>query len=369
MKAALITIVDNINFGTYLQAYACVMKLKNIFTEIEVINYIRPYLNSRQIALEYLKDTRKSWIKRVIYALSYMIVEPFMIWNVKKFLTKRVKMSKRYNSYYDLIKCPPKADYYITGSDQVWNYKHNHGLDYTFFWAGINGYKCSYASSIGTEDISDIKIQDEMAKLLQEYKYISVRESSAQYALNKIGLRNVQHVLDPTLLLNKEQWAQHANKKFKKEESYLLIYTVEKEKIDVIKEQATIIAKQYNYKIYVVCPTIKFKKDYNADKVFNLASVELFLSLFLNADFVLASSFHGTAFAINFNKNFLTISPGAFSSRVNSLLEITNLQDRYISKPIYNYNTKYKDIDYNIVNNILEKNRKKSEDYLNSFIR
>ena len=64
MKIILTTIVDNINFGTYLQAYATVRKLEERGHQITVLNYIRPYLTGKNYALAYLNDKSKSIIIR-----------------------------------------------------------------------------------------------------------------------------------------------------------------------------------------------------------------------------------------------------------------------------------------------------------------
>ena len=80
-----------------------------------------------------------------------------------------------------------------------------------------------------------------------------------------------------------------------------------------------------------------------------------------HASFVVASSFHGTAFPINFNRQFLTITPGAFSSRIASLLELTGLQERRINGiSDLEESLIYRTIEYESVNSVINKNREKS---------
>lgn len=102
-------------------------------------------------------------------------------------------------------------------------------------------------------------------------------------------------------------------------------------------------------------------RDWNidcCDKNFYYSTPDMFISLLLQADFVVVSSFHGTAFSVNFNKPFFTVLPSRFASRIDSLLEKCGLMNRKISE----YSTNYldDDIDYQVVNNILEKERVKS---------
>ncbi|MFR8837562.1 polysaccharide pyruvyl transferase family protein [Bacteroides nordii] len=361
MKIILTTIVDNINFGTYLQAYATVRKLEERGHQITVLNYIRPYLTGKNYALAYLNDKSKSIIIRYLYCIGYMSLNRYMTWQVKRFLQSHSNMTKKYYDAETIKKQLPPYDLYLTGSDQVWNSAHNFGIDTIFFWKGIKGKKASYAASIGLESFPEDQ-RYEIKKLLSEYEKISVRESFGIKALNQLGLINVQQVLDPTLLLNKEEWKSIAVKsKFHKCESYLLIYSVELNRTSAVINIAQKIAAERNLKLYMVCPTFKFKKKINVDRVFNLASVETFLSLFSQADYIVASSFHGTAFAINFNRQFVTVSPERFSTRVNSLLELLQLKNRYIKDeseiPIEN-------IEYKFINKKLNEERMASEAFI-----
>ena len=86
-----------------------------------------------------------------------------------------------------------------------------------------------------------------------------------------------------------------------------------------------------------------------------------------DADFIIASSFHGTAFAVNFNKQFLTISPGKYNTRVCSLLKLCQLENRYIAEEVVDIGN-LDSIDYGSVNCILTKNREDSMNYLRTFL-
>ncbi len=362
MKLYLITILDNINFGTYLQAFSTAYKMRRRDYDVHVVNYIRPYLRPTQVALNYFNKDNWSYIKRFIYCIAYISLEFYMRYNLKRFISKKINLTIKCENLNQINKVTNDADILLTGSDQVWNSSHNHGLDLCFFWAGINKPKFSYASSIGMENF--LKDEQEIVKeLLDSYSIISVREDHAKKLLNSLGVKDVCQVLDPTLLLDKKEWHSYCIPKFKKTESYLLIYSVEPKRNLMVSKQAQIIAKERGLKIYVVSPSFKFKKDFNADRVFNFASVELFLTLFYNADFIVASSFHGTAFSINFNKEFITISSSDFNSRIYSLLTLFNLTERCVVDELIT-NDDLKPIDYELVNSILDVERNKSEVFL-----
>ena len=367
-KVDIITIVDNVNYGTYLQAFATAKIVMILKHKVEIINYIRPYISPIQVAKEYLKNDQMSFLKKWSYAFFYVTLYPYMIWQVKRFLTKRVKMTKKYKSYKDLKKNPPKADIYITGSDQVWNSDYNNGIDKSFFLDFIDGDKYAYAASVGINSFGTNERED-VFLLLAKYRSISVRESFGVDALHEIGLNGVIQVLDPTFLLTKEERISVIKKRsFKKKEKYLLIYSVESSRNELVLKQAIAVAKTLQLKIYWVCPTYKFRRQLNGvDQVFNFASVEFFLELMADADFIIASSFHGTAFAVNFNKQFLTISPGKYNTRVCSLLKLCKLENRYIAKEVVDI-VDLDSIDYSSVNHILAKNREDSMNYLKTFL-
>lgn len=362
MKTGLITIVDNVNFGTYLQAYATKRKLEERGHDVLIVDYVRPYLSPIIEVKKNIKNPKWSFVRKVAYAISYITVEPFMRWNLKRFLHRNSSMTKTCKSEHDIDLYTSNCEIFVTGSDQVWNTTHNYGIDECFFWTLKKGRKYSYAASIGIEHFPE-EHKQRIYYLLSDYSAISVRESSAIKALENIGITGAQQVLDPTLLITGKEWLQVQTSKFKKTESYLLIYSVEPKRNDFLCEQARIIANEKNLKVYVVCPSLKFKRDFSADKVFNFSTVDDFLALFANADFVVVSSFHGTAFSINFNKEFITVSSGAFNSRVNSLLTLVRLKDRYISDRFLS-SKELQPIDYDSVNEIINQEREKSEAFI-----
>lgn len=370
MKVSIITIVDNINYGTYLQAVATAKIINKLGCESEVINYVRPYISAKQTAYNYLENKSMSLLKRIMYAFFYFSLYPFMVWQVKRFLFRNANVTKRYKSFDELQNKPPKADVYLTGSDQVWNSVYNQGIDKAYFLGFVNAPKIAYAASVGLKSFSK-GISSEIISLLSCYKSISVRESFGVEALNNIGIQDVCQVLDPTFLLEKPQWLLLANERIKVTEKYLLIYSVEVDRNDFILKEARKISKRMGLKIYWVCPTCKFKSSLKGvDRIFNFASVETFLNLMANADFVLASSFHGTAFAINFNKQFLSISPSAYNTRVLSLLKLCGLESRYVACSLMESDIdNLVSIDYDVVNAILNKERKKSLQFLSSALK
>lgn len=365
-KVAIITILDNTNYGTYLQALALGLVIRNLGYKVEIIDYVRNFM------------TKKSQISRIknpikkIYNILFNIPQQEKLKKKDKvFLQQFLQLTPQtYTSFQTLKNNPPIADIYVTGSDQVWNSIYNRGIDKSFYldFAPQNSKRISYAASIGMKDFPNEE-KNEISNLLKKYSHITVRENDAKNILNHLSFMQVDVVLDPTLLLNKEAW-ENIIRKFTpiKREPFILVYTVEtRQENKLIEHYAKILAQKFSCKIYEVSYNGYLKRLKFADKHFLRATPDTFIQLMHQAKFVIVSSFHGTAFSINFNKQFLTISPNRFNSRVNNLLELCHLENRLVSSKDYNLNKMCK-IDYMEVNTILNNERQKSIRILNSML-
>jgi polysaccharide pyruvyl transferase WcaK-like protein len=370
MKISLVTIIDNDqNIGTYLQAYSLVKVLERKGYEVEVVDYYRRRFLRFNFACEIFRKNTSlcSGILSVIYRLTAVSISKRIL---KGFLAKNAKLTPHcYRSLEDVERHPPEADIYMTGSDQVWNSYYNEGIEKTFYldFAPKGKKKFSYAASIGMNRFPDEEVR-EVKQLLSQYDRISVRESSAVKILEKIGIDNVEHVVDPTLLISNEEWSKIAETdSFVKTEPYLLIYSVEDTKKELIADYAKAIASKMNLKIYMLTSGGFREKINCCDKIFYFASPERFLNLMQHADFVIVSSFHGTAFSVSLDKQFISICPDRFNSRIYSLLDTLGLLDRIIK----NGELVPEDleiIDYPEINKLLGKEIDRSFAYLDSIL-
>jgi len=275
------------------------------------------------------------------------------------YLEKYCKVSKPIYAEDDFVMVCPKADYYITGSDQVWNIKHNEGIDTRYFYDGIKGIKIAYASSVGNETLTEEE-KKVFTKFLSEYKAISVREESAKKILCDLGF-DATHLLDPTFMLNFTDWKKYATPQ-KIKNPYVLVYLPYNisDKALVYRSIRKIAIKK---QLKVVSFSWGYRKDRYADKTIRYASPGDFISLMIYAEYVVTNSFHGTAFSINLNKQFWVYLPSAFITRVTSIMELCGLGDRKLSDEITDEAIEQK-IDYIPVNKILDSERQKSIDFL-----
>jgi len=142
----------------------------------------------------------------------------------------------------------------------------------------------------------------------------------------KKSYQNGVWLIDPTLQLSKSEWLKLASKRLVKKR-YLILMLLYQEDNEATN-YARWIAEKRGLKLVKICWEIK--KDPRIDIMFTHRCPQDFLSLFANADFVVTNSFHGLAFAINFNKQFIVVPRNEFNSRITNLLELVGLKNRLI---------------------------------------
>ena len=151
-KISLITIFDVANFGTFLQALATAVTIQSFGAKVEILHYERPFKNTTLL--------KRNIIVRGMYYLYFWLRGLdgcLFLHRCRKFVAKYTQITRAYFSLEELRHNPPKADVYLTGSDQVWNTSHNQGLDEVFYlsFAPKDAKKVSYAANIGQNDIPD----------------------------------------------------------------------------------------------------------------------------------------------------------------------------------------------------------------------
>lgn len=351
---AFITVHIGINVGSNLQAIATSEVLKKAGYDPILINYIPPRVTCKRYWRDAFKSPQKL-IWRILNFPSYYYQKRLF----RQYLAKNTRQSCPIYAEDDFAKLLPKADVYLTGSDQVWNFKWNEGFDSHYFFQGIDGEKVAYAASIGMETLSDQE-QELLKQELVNYKKIAVREAQAVNLLNKIGIKSIQ-VIDPTLMLNCEQWKSFIEKRIVKN-PYLLVYTPYniKDKKQIYKSVRSIADTKG---LQVVTFSWDYYGEQLADKTVYYASPGDFLSLMYYADYVVTNSFHGTAFSINLNKQFWVYAPSMFSSRVSSIIRLLGLDDRMIDGDITEEAIN-NNIDYEQVNQKLEVERARALSFL-----
>lgn len=351
VKVGIITFHNAINYGALLQTYALQKSITNMGYEAEIINYSNSNIDKIR-----KKPCWKQYRNPFNYHNDKLIYEVEIVKEKKlrDFLNARINKTEKINRE-NITKVSSKFDVVFTGSDQVWNDSIT-DFDDTYYLDFVPAEKrCSYAASIGKEIIPAENVP-RMQKLLSNYHAISVREETAKEALKtQMGILATR-VLDPTLLISEREYEKLARKPVKKRYVllYMLLYS------ESLVQSAKKMAKEKGVPVFGINSSgkrIKGIVDYSD------AGIEEWLGLFLNAEFVFTNSFHGTAFSINFNKQFNVELPPAriqASSRVKDILKIFDLEKQVIE----NGETKSNIINYELVNRILSTEREKSRKFL-----
>lgn len=331
----IITIHKINNYGSVLQAYALQQVCIDFGYKVEIIDYSFPnqFHFSQENYFETSHDrsvTEPSWIKLLF---AYAIIKQHR--GIQKFVNQHLNLSQnQYSSPKELQDSPPIYDIYITGSDQLWSPRYCKGDPaFMLHFAPDNSIKISYAASIGSNSIPDTLISS-YQKLLSRYESISVREQSGSKLLERLLSREVDVVLDPTLLLNRDEWNNIATQKRIIKEKYILCYFLNYtfNAFPYVENFAKEIQNQTGYKIVSVArPPHQLDLNNHVYKVG--ADPADFLALIRDAEIVLTTSFHGTAFALNFGKPLFTIvqNKDSSDSRQVNIMQSLGLENQVIS--------------------------------------
>lgn len=361
MKIGIITFHKPCNYGAALQATALYKKIKLLGKECEIIDYENDKLkNTYTIAR--IKDSKN--LKSLIRAVLFNRKNKIKYKKFKNFINENCILSKKMYSKENIAESNKEYEKFITGSDQVWNLNLT-GEDYNYLleFVADNSKKFSYASSFGYSEIP-IEYQEKSKTMFEEYSKITVREKQGKQILESLTNKNVEVVLDPTLLLDSNEWKQMETKYVKSiPENYILAYFVSPTKKNY--EFAKRLSKELKIKIILINYGNKRKIGM---KNIATAGPEEFLWLIRNANYVVTNSFHGIAFSININKEFfyqLSDKSKNGNSRIENLINICNLSNRNEEKIDINNIQKINWVD---VNKQIEKEREKSIENLKEML-
>lgn len=352
------------NYGSVLQAYATQTALENLGYNPICINYYRKDEKPEALVNTLLQTSswNKNFLTRIIYLLTQ---KPVYSYAGKRFENYRkiVKVTDReYNVEQDLIDDCPKADIYMTGSDQVWNTISCDNIDPVYFMSFLknNEKRVSYAASFGSGSVkeSDKPI---ISQHLKKYEHISVRENSGVKIAEELGV-SAQQVLDPTLLLTKAEWEKIIPKR-ECSEKYVLVYQLHPNKN--FDKYAKSFAKKKGLKLYRISNC--FHHIVRSGKFICCPPLGTFLWYIKNAEYFLTDSFHGTAFAIGLNTQFADILPKNYSERISSILELIGYKNR-ILKSYDDFTITDNRIDFNEVNSKIDIERNKSYKILKNML-
>lgn len=350
MRIAILTIPLNANYGGILQAYALQTTLEKQGNH-EVVVLDNPYL---------LKMPPK-FLRPLVYVMRLVGRKLGMYHgNIKKEVAKNTYCANTYHFvnaniheyYINGLKDIPKDrfDAIVVGSDQIWRSYFFHlyfgEMPNAFlrFTDGWNIKRIAYAPSFGVETWEyTAEETEECKKYIQKMDAVSCREvEGVEMCKKHLNCDTVKHVLDPTMLLTKDDYQKFVTIN-KEKTGKLLVYVMDPTE-DKQRLIDTIASK------YCLVPNSIYKSGVKSPP-----SVEFWLQQFEDAEFVVTDSFHACVFSIIFGKEFIAYgNKNRGLSRFTSLLRIFGLEDRLIlSFDEY--------IDKEIVSSITESQKKLEE--------
>lgn len=357
MKIGIITITNGENYGNRLQNYATHTVLSSLGFDVETIKNTTGVYN-------------QSWIKFRIYNIMTKIYTHIKCRNIKRlnihirrtafnrFTQKYIKQSPYTVSKDNVPKnIENDYDYFVCGSDQIWNPNFYFNSSVEFLTFAKPGQRIAYCASFGVSHIQDEYIE-KYRKWINGMDYLSVREDAGAKIIKDLTNRTAEVLVDPTLMLTKEQWLSVSHRpKNLINKKYILTYFLGN-KSSKINSYINKIAKSNNYDVINLL-------DINDRFSFGVGPSE-FITLINECELMCTDSFHGVVFSILMKTPFIVFERNdnavSMNSRLDTLLSLFNLKSR-LYENITNENEIF-NVDYSNIEEILNKERNKSWDYL-----
>lgn len=340
----------NFNYGGILQNYALQQALKRLGHEPITIDYFPPYPWFRRV-LSCCKTVLLWFNPRKRRPLRYRNRRPY----ISDFIGRYIDTTRTVKSYTASLISEYKLDALIVGSDQVWNPRMGSSDikdRFLQFAEDSSVTKIAYAASFGVDQwVYSPEQTDAARRLVRKFDAVSVREESGIALCRKYLDVEVAWVLDPTLLLRRADYEKLC-RDIPVRRNFLMAYI-----LDADREASRCVE--------AVAARRDLPIEYVYADAYMSLTIQEWLAMFRDADFVITNSFHGTVFSIIFNKPFLVLpNEKRGLARIQSLLSIFKLENRLIYDMSDMGNRCRAEVNWCTVNQILETERAKSIGFL-----
>ena len=326
MKVGIVSLYGYFNYGNRLQSFATQQVLRGLGFDTEVI-YIQP-----------LKKTIREMLINVYFSrcLQLILRSPKKLKNKYK----RQKNFKKFNQEfinakgYASLDSIGDADFFVLGSDQVWNPKRYDKVKKELFFLTFteDRKKVCFAPSFGVSELPEewkpyFKIK------LETFPRLSVREKAGREIIMELTGRDAEILIDPTLMIDADEWLKIINKPLDVdlEKDYVLNYFIGGQPKKA-KEKNRFLSDEYHLELFDMF-------DNQASGLFTSGPSE-FLYLIKNATIILTDSFHACVFAFLFGKPFLLYAREGedddMLSRLDSFFTMFDLNRKYVDSGLPN---------------------------------
>lgn len=352
MRIGILTFPGSPSFGASLQMAALYRALEKEHYDVEIINYMNPYMQKK----EHLSS---SVVQRIKSAVANFI----SIQGTKEFEEFESKLSlypsERIHSTEKLKELADRYDLLICGSDQVWNPKvTGYDLSYLFDFCDDDSKKISYAASFGLKELPPECVEPYRNELSRFHR-ISVREERGKEIVEELLGRKCEMVVDPSMLLKKEEWEKEMIPVKKLPAHYIAKFIFNYD--ESVEQWISELQGETHLPVLTIGGSIlsKFKKGLFTGAI----GPQKWLYIINNADYVVTDSFHGAAFSIIFEKELYVSLASSTNSRLVTLCNNFDLNTRIIPS-----NSVQGKIDYSRVKKKMTEMREESMKYLREAI-
>ena len=374
MKLGILTLVPYDNYGGILQGYALQTVLERMGHDVTIMRtklYNWAPLKKRIMRILWWVKDRFVERKKGMSCLVPGTYLNYRVARIKPFIDKHINFTREFSSTRDLFSFQEKERYdgFVVGSDQTWRPCLSPDLYHMFcdfLPADSKKLRVAYAASFGVDknEFSEVQLR-ECRQLIKRFNAVSVREESGVDLCGNLFDVQAKHVLDPTMLLDREDYLELIKDYKPLNENVDLMqymFFFQNEENAIIEKTSSLLGM-----LPVNLMTRFFLNQVTEKSQLPEAQflpVEEWIYAYSRAKFVLTDSFHGTVFCIIFNVPFLCVSPVAIA-RFKSLLKVYGLEDRLVMKASeVTRELVNKTIDWDKVNRIRQEQKIKSLNYL-----
>ncbi len=366
-KIGILTFSYSSNCGSILQAYALQKKIFSIDgCEADIIHYSKTSYGKPVWGRDVFTRNIKDWKpKNIVNWTTQILAHPLKMKKAEAFFKKYYHgFLKRPFTREELPSLDEKYDAFVVGSDQVWNCGSPQ-VDDTYFLDFVkdSSKKISYAASFGRTDVQEDQ-KENARRLISQFSSISVREPNGVDIVYDLTEKKATWVLDPSLLLQKEDYRKIEAPVKKK--GYVLLYLRH-----ASKEMEEFAAKLAQAKGLKVIKIMKHWVCKGGRRTLKTVGPREWLGYIDGADYVVTNSFHGLCFSIVYEKeffaDFLPEAVANTNSRMIGLLQQFELSHRQMNKDA-DFDA-LETIDYSLVNIIKKRRQEESLNYLKNAIK
>ncbi|KUO75660.1 MAG: hypothetical protein APF81_10075 [Desulfosporosinus sp. BRH_c37] len=355
-KIGIVTFHKAVNYGAALQCFALYRAVKSAGYDCEVVDYLYDNYKRNNTFQGRLSGGFKKITEYILMYPTHSIRKK----KIEKFLRQNTTLSEKLYTPQNIADSNQIYDSFIAGSDQIWDLKKT-GNDINFYLSFVKDAKKknSYAASLGELTPS---VMECLRRQLLDFNHISVREKDLQEAVEFETKRTAELLIDPTFLIDKIEWMEHAVTP--KENDYILVYTLAKS--PDLFSFAKHLAQKTGLKIIYL--SVRVERPLHT-KIVSTAGIDEYLGYFSKAKYVLTNSFHGTAFSIIMEKEFfigLHREAHMGNARMETLLDKFGLKNRLLENNLeLDLN---KTIDYELVRSRIKQEKESAFTFLNKII-